>query len=128
MPTGLTRNDVKEIKFDNTQLGFHGRAWCHSRRTTIGVPKHTRYRTGINTGGFRGYLDQTVYTWEEHLIELVSHELRHLWQHKKNYKLPREIKKIRKHNMGTRCDLAEVDASLYAKRTVRMYRRTNALT
>ena len=36
-----------------------------------------------------------------------------------------EVKRIRKMNLGTRASLSEVDASLYAKRVVRQYRRDN---
>jgi hypothetical protein len=63
-----------------------------------------------------------TYSWEEGLIELIAHELRHLYQYKKN-KFYHGIKKIRKYNMGTRAKLCEVDASLYAKRKVREYRK-----
>jgi hypothetical protein len=65
-----------------------------------------------------------TYSWEEGLIELIAHELRHIYQYKKN-KFYHGIKKIRKYNMGTRAKLCEVDASLYAKRKVREYRRSN---
>ena len=51
-------------------------------------------------------------------------ELRHLYQYKKN-KFYHGIKKTRKYNMGTRAKLCEVDASLYAKRKVREYRKGN---
>jgi hypothetical protein len=69
-------------------------------------------------------LNVETYSWEEGLIELIAHELRHLYQYKKN-KFYHGIKKIRKYNMGTRAKLCEVDASLYAKRKVREYRRSN---
>jgi hypothetical protein len=62
---------------------------------------------------------------EEHLVELVAHELRHIWQYKNKERLPREVKRIRKMNLGTRASLSEVDASLYAKRVVRQFRRDN---
>ena len=75
---------------------------------------------------------------EESLIELVAHEIRHIWQYKntkrksdssgvlkKETKLYHGIKKIRKYNMGTKAKLLEVDASLYAIRKVREYRKSN---
>ena len=124
MPKGLTRKDVNEVSFGNTRLGFHGRAWCLDMRTSMGIPKKVQYKRPVTTGGMRGYLPIKLYSWDEHLVELVSHELRHIWQYKNDKKLPREIKKIRRYNMGTRAHLLEVDASLYAKRMVRMYRRS----
>ena len=127
MPTGLSLKDVSVIKFDNSTLHFHGRAWPLDMRTTIGVPSKYKYRRPFKTGGFRGYLPNTVYTWDEHLIELIAHELRHLWQYKYDFKVGRETKKIRKYNMGTRAKLCEVDASLYAKRVVRGYRKGTKL-
>lgn len=120
MPSGLFLKDIREIKFDNTVLGFHGRAW--SNRCTIGVPEYVRYRLPQNRGGFRGYLSGKFYSWEEELVYLLAHEIRHLWQFKKS-KLPREVKRIRRHAMGTRAKLIEVDASLYGIRMVRQYRR-----
>lgn len=123
LPSGLCLKDIGEVAFGNTTKGFHGRAWFASRRIHVGVPTRTRYNVPRASGGFRGYLPIKLYSWEEHLVELVAHELRHIWQYKNKYKLPQETKRIRKHNMGTRAKLIEVDASLYAKRVVRQYRR-----
>ena len=123
LPKGLCLNDFNEIGFGNTERGFHGRAWWDTLRVHVGVPRYTRYRTQRYSGGFRGYLPINIYSWEEHLVELVAHELRHIWQYKNSKRLPREVKRIRKLNLGTRADLSEVDASLYAKRMVRMYRK-----
>jgi hypothetical protein len=58
------------------------------------------------------------------LVDIIAHEVRHLWQYKKN-KFYHGIKKIRKYNMGTKAKLSEVDATLYAIRKVREYRRGN---
>ena len=123
MPEGVFLKDIRKIDFGNTRLGWHGRAW-YSRRVHIGVPKYKKYIKPYKSGGFRGYLSVTSYTWEESLIELIAHELRHIYQYKKN-KFYHGIKKIRKYNMGTRAKLSEVDASLYAKRKVREYRKGN---
>ena len=123
LPEGLFLKDIRKIDFGNTRLGWHGRAW-YSRRVHIGVPKYKKYIKPYKSGGFRGYLSVTSYTWEESLIELISHELRHIYQYKKD-KFYHGIKKIRKYNMGTRAKLSEVDASLYAIRKVREYRKNN---
>lgn len=127
LPVGLCLNDINEMDFGNTRRGFHGRAWCNTRRVHVGVPLYTKYRSKKCSGGFRGYLPIDIYSWEEHLVELVAHELRHIWQYKNGDKLPREIKRIRKMNLGTKASLSEVDASLYAKRIVRQYRKDNTL-
>jgi hypothetical protein len=123
MPDGVFLKDIRKIDFGNTKLNWHGRAWG-SMRVHIGVPRYGKYLRPYNTGGRRGYLNVETYSWEEGLIELIAHELRHLYQYKKN-KFFHGIKKIRKYNMGTRAKLCEVDASLYAKRKVREYRKSN---
>lgn len=125
MPEGLLKKDIGEVAFGNTTRGFHGRAWCWGKRVHVGIPKHVRYGVPRKSGGFRGYLPIDLYSWEEHLVEIVAHELRHIWQYKKG-RLPRETKSIRYYNMGTKADLGEVDASLYAKRKVREYRRDSS--
>jgi len=123
MPDGVFLKDIRKIDFGNTKLGWHGRAWG-SMRVHIGVPRYGKYIKPYNTGGRKGYLSVETYSWEEGLIELIAHELRHLYQWKKG-KYYHGIKKIRKYNMGTRAKLSEVDASLYAKRKVREYRKSN---
>ena len=137
MPQGLHLKDIREIDFGNTKLNWHGRAWSGSMRAHIALPKYRKYNAPYVSGGFRGYLPVKTYSWEESLIELVAHEIRHIWQYKntkwtmKNSQLKKErklyhgIKKIRKYNMGTKANLLEVDASLYAMRKVREYRRSN---
>ena len=137
MPQGLHLKDIKKIDFGNTRLDWHGRAWS-SMRAHIALPQYRRYVKPYVSGGFRGYLPVKTYTWEESLIELVAHEIRHIWQYKntkwtsdsfgvlkKERKLYHGIKKIRRYNMGTKANLLEVDASLYAMRKVREYRRSN---
>lgn len=123
LPQGLHLKDIRKIDFGNTKLGWHGRAW-YSRRVHIGVPVYSIYKKPYKSGGFRGYLPVKTYSWEESLIELVAHEVRHIWQYKKD-KFYHGVKKIRKYNMGTRAKLSEVDASLYAIRKIREYRKGN---
>lgn len=138
LPQGLNLKDIGKIDFGNTRLGWHGRAWSGSMRAHIAVPEYKKYIKPYISGGFRGYLPVKTYSWEESLIELVSHEIRHIWQYKNTkwtsnpngYIKPKKkffhgIKKIRKYNMGTRAKLCEVDASLYAMRKVREYRKSN---
>jgi len=123
LPQGLNLKDIKKIDFGNTKKSWHGRAWS-SMRVHIGVPNYSKYLHPYDTGGRRGYLNVETYSWQEGLVELISHELRHLYQWKKG-KFYHGIKKIRRYNMGTRAKLSEVDASLYAKRKVREYRRSD---
>jgi hypothetical protein len=137
LPQGLHLKDVQKIDFGNTKYSFHGRAWSVSMRAHIGVPKYTKYIKPYISGGERGYLPVKTYSWEESLIDLVAHELRHIWQYKNtkwecnNGEMQRKkkffhgIKKIRKYNMGTKASLSEVDATLYAMRKVREYRKSN---
>ena len=138
LPQGLNLKDIREIDFGNTKIGWHGRAWSVSMRAHIALPKYSKYVKPYKSGGFRGYLPVKTYSWEESLIELVSHEIRHIWQYKntkwksdssgivqKKKKFYHGIKKIRKYNMGTKANLSEVDASLYAMRKVREYRKSN---
>jgi hypothetical protein len=137
MPQGVFLKDIRKIDIGNTKLGWHGRAWG-SMRLHVGVPAYNKYIKPYKSGGFRGYLPVKTYSWEESLIELVAHEIRHIWQYKntkwksdssgvlkRETKLYHGIKKIRKYNMGTKAKLLEVDASLYAIRKVREYRRSN---
>ena len=124
LPDGVFLKDVRKIDFDNTKLGWHGRAWSGSMRVHIGVPEYKKYIKPYKSGGMRGYLPVKTYSWEESLVEIIAHELRHLYQYKK-MKFYHGIKKIRKYNMGTRAKLCEVDASLYAMRKVREYRKSN---
>lgn len=138
LPQGLHLKDIRKIDFGNTRLDWHGRAWSGSMRAHIALPTYRKYVKPYISGGFRGYLPVKTYSWEESLIELVAHEIRHIWQYKntkwksdssgvlkKETKLYHGIKKIRKYNMGTKAKLLEVDASLYAMRKVREYRRSN---
>ena len=123
MPDGVFLKDIRKIDFGNTKIGWHGRAWG-SMRVHVAVPEYKKYIKPYKSGGFRGYLPVKTYSWEESLIELVAHELRHLYQYKKD-KFYYGVKKIRKYNMGTRAKLSEVDASLYAIRKIREYRKGN---
>jgi hypothetical protein len=124
LPQGLHLKDIRKIDFGNTKLGWHGRAWSGSMRAHIAVPAYSKYIKPYISGGMRGYLPVKTYSWEESLIELIAHEVRHIWQYKKR-KFYHGVKKIRKYNMGTRAKLSEVDASLYAMRKVREYRKNN---
>jgi hypothetical protein len=123
LPQGLHLKDIRKIDFGNTKLGWHGRAW-YSGRVHIGVPAYSKYVKPYISGGERGYLPLKTYNWEESLVDIIAHEVRHLWQYKKN-KFYHGIKKIRKYNMGTKAKLSEVDATLYAIRKVREYRKSN---
>ena len=124
LPQGLHLKDIRKIDFGNTKIGWHGRAWRYSMRAHIAVPTYSIYKKPYNSGGHRGYLPVKTYSWEESLVELIAHEVRHIWQYKKD-KYYHGIKKIRKYNMGTRAKLSEVDASLYAIRKIREYRKGN---
>ena len=128
MPSGLFKSDIKTITITNkySHTWFTGTYRGGSKRIRLNIPAYVKLTKPRKIGGFRGYLETIVYNWEEQLILLIAHELRHAWQHKKGWKLPREIKKIRKHRMGTRAKLKEVDAQVYGIRKVRESRRDGA--
>lgn len=128
MPSGLFKSDIKTITVTNrySSKWFSGRYRSGSKRIRLNIPAYVKLTKPQKIHGFRGYLESVVYSWEERLIDLISHELRHAWQHKKGWKVPREVKKIRKHRMGTHAKLIEVDATVYGIRKVREARRDGA--
>jgi hypothetical protein len=62
----------------------------------------------------RGYLTGGYWTDHEHLLHLIAHEIRHVWQ-----------RKVRKgwRVWGARGQMSEKDADAFAIRTVRKWRR-----
>jgi hypothetical protein len=79
-------------------------------RIAKGVIKYP-YKTYCRPG--KGYIQSTLYSDTEALINIIAHELRHLWQ--KNHKRGR-VK-------GSKGVFSERDADAYAIRKVREYRR-----
>ena len=62
----------------------------------------------------KGYLSSLNFTWQETMIHLIAHELRHLWQQR--------IPKGRRV-WGARGQYSERDADAYAIQVVRRWRR-----
>jgi len=121
-PSGVYLKDIKQFKFKSTKRYHHG-AYYHNKRIVIHVPKPFTYTKPHVRLQRRGYLESTHYTWLEELIYVVAHEMRHMWQHNNDWKLPRIIKRIRKHTMGTRAKLTEVDACVYGIQKARAWRK-----
>jgi len=120
-PSGVTGFD---ITFKNS-YSWRGRAFTegtsyHDRKRTpyvvVGVPKDlilTYSRPRITDIG-KGYLKSSQYSWQEDLVHLIAHELRHLWQNKvpKGWRV-----------WGARGKYSERDADAYAIRMTRHWRR-----
>ena len=142
-PDGLCLNLIGTIEFVNSNR-FNGFARNSDGKVRVYVPAYTRLKRPEKWGGHGGYLKHTYFTWEEILLGITAHELRHLWQFKKNltratgggwikwqtkpeseWSLYKGVKKIRRYNLGTKGKLIEVDATLYEIRRVREYRRSN---
>jgi len=123
-PSGVYLKDIKQFKFKSTKYYHHG-CYFHNKRIVIHVPKPFTYTKPHVRSQSGGYLESTHYTWLEELIYLVAHEMRHMWQHNNQWKVPREAKRVRKHRMGTNASLTEVDACLYGIRKMRQYRNSS---
>jgi hypothetical protein len=139
-PVGLRLSEVSRIEFVNSNW-FAGLAHRSDGRVKIKVPPYRKLNRPDVWGGRNGYLRKSYYSWEELLVGITAHELRHIQQFKNNgrrfrdgwittkpeseWSLYKGVKKIRRYNLGTNGKLIEVDASLYEMRKVREYRRTN---
>ncbi len=95
--------------------GTSGRAWKYGRKIHIrvGQPWRNSRRPYVRPGG-GGYLPSTVYTYEESIMLVLAHELRHAWQ----YQHPRG-----RRVWGSRSQTSERDADAYAIHAVRVERR-----
>lgn len=126
--------DRFDIAFKNSDQ-FHGRAYVkgcsyHDRSSrkkgrvgksrtpyvVINVPKFKRYRKPNVTDHGKGYLRSVQFTFEEDIVHLVAHELRHLWQ----AKVPKG-----RRVWGARGVYSERDADAYAIARVRAWRIEN---
>lgn len=139
-PDGLRLSEISRIEFVNSNW-FSGLAHYSDGRVKVKVPAYRKLKRPEIWGGKGGYLRKAYYSWEELLVGITAHELRHIQQFKNNcrrfrngwvktkpeseWSLYKGVKKIRKYNLGTSGKLIEVDASLYEMRKVREYRRSN---
>lgn len=73
-----------------------------------------RRALGRNRQSCRGYMPGECWTDHERLVEIIAHELRHLWQ--------RRVKRGRRV-WGARGQFSERDADAYAIRMTRAWRR-----
>lgn len=74
----------------------------------------TSFKFPLKTYSGRGYLGIVCYTYEEALVQLIAHELRHCWQtiHRKGYRY-----------YGSKGVISERDADCYALQMLRQWRR-----
>lgn len=136
-PNGVANFDV-QVK--NTSGLFKGRAFISWNRILVKVSKderafpfyidRTRYTTHfekiqengkeiynevITKKQHGGYLNMLLLSREEALVQVIAHELRHLWQKKHQGK--------RGKVWGARGKFSERDADAYGIRMVRKWRR-----
>lgn len=119
-PSGLTKFS---IWIKNSNYGFAGRAYSSMMYATIRIPKKNQYpylrdvdsdRRNIVIGrATRGYLPSLILSKEEGIVNIIAHELRHLWQatHKRG------------RIWGSRGKYSERDADAYAIRMMRKWRK-----
>lgn len=99
-----------------------GRAWGRrSHRSEIFIRACRKHRGICDHRDSRGYLAYRSHGGLEQFAFVLWHECRHIWQ--ASHPLPREIKRIRRHRLGTSAALIEVDAQLAAIRALRRFRR-----
>ncbi|WP_415907113.1 hypothetical protein [Oleiharenicola sp. Vm1] len=92
---------------------FSGRCYA-GRYVTCKIPDPYLLRAIYHTPAKNGYMDWEACTFEEALVALVAHELRHIWQ----YRNPRG-----RRVWGSRGRMSERDADAYAIRKMREWRR-----
>lgn len=121
-PNSVTNFD---ITFKNTKHGICGRAYwngCdyHSTNAPLIVIRigtivdNYPKRIDCNYGKKRGYIPYLAFDQEERIVQVIAHELRHLWQSKvkKGYRV-----------WGARGRFSERDADAYGIRKVREWRQ-----
>lgn len=101
------------------RLGFCGACYCSRRHVVCRISPPVRFTEpymGAGEVARSGYLPWHAYTWDEAVVALAAHELRHLWQHKHS----------RGRVWGARGRQSERDCDAYAIRMVRAWRRRDA--
>lgn len=96
--------------------GFCGRCYYGRRHIVCRISRRERLARPYNGAGDvhgNGYLPWNAYTWEEAVIALIAHELRHLWQ----------LKHRRGRVWGARGRQSERECDAYAIRVMRAWRR-----
>lgn len=115
-----------DISFKNSARSWRGRAYvegcsCHCRPCMLVIigcqkpqPPEARKICRWNLGG--AYLEHETHSDTEALVDIVAHELRHLWQrkHPRGYRV-----------WGAKGKYSERDADAYAIRMLRAWRRRN---
>lgn len=113
-PSGLN-TDGMIFQFQQRKgPGTSGRAWRMRRKVHLRVGNNYGVRRISHRKPHAGYLESWCYTFEEEIIHVLAHELRHQWQ----YVNPRG------HRVwGSRAQVSERDADAYAIHVVREWRR-----
>jgi hypothetical protein len=94
---------------------FYGRCWPSRHYISVHIPNPTILRRPYKGSVGNGYLGWPSCTWEEAVVALVAHEIRHIWQAEN----PRGRKV-----WGARGRQSERECDAYAIRKVREWRRT----
>ena len=124
LPSGFLREVVRfctphgcgpiRIWFKRAHCGFHFTGRCYSTYVTCKVPQPVLLRRIYHSGDTKGYIDWRACTYEEALVALVAHELRHVWQ----------FRNARGRRVwGSRGLMSERDADAFAIRKMREWRR-----
>ena len=120
-PNGVSNFD---ITFKNTQHdGIRGRAYYHgclmyhgnsNPYVVVLVGNGNKYPHRWDIGKGRGYIPYISLDQDEELVNVIAHELRHLWQAKV---------KTGHRVWGSRGRFSERDASCYAFKKMREWRK-----
>jgi len=94
---------------------FYGCCWPSRHYISAHIPQPDILRAPYNGAVGNGYLAWPSCTWEEAVVALVAHEIRHIWQAEN----PRGRKV-----WGARGRQSERECDAYAIRKVREWRRT----
>ena len=94
---------------------FYGRCYWGSEYIAAHIPDPSILRKVYAGAVGNGYLGWPACSWEEAVVALVAHEIRHLWQarHPKGWRV-----------WGARGRMSERDADAYAIRKLREWRRS----
>lgn len=110
-PPGISNFQVRITKHG---WAFAGRAYPEAEVPKVIIKIHQKLKFPFRREAHGGYLPLELYTFEEVLVYLLAHELRHIWQGRvvAGYRV-----------WGARGQYSERDACAYGIQKVRQWRR-----
>lgn len=111
-PNGVTNYRIVFKHRNSNGGGISANAWGCSYRIVVRIG-HSRYPRIVNNCG-KGYIPHLVLDLDEHLVGVIAHELRHLWQSR--YRKGHRV-------WGSRGVFSERDADAYCIRKIREWRK-----